>query len=143
MSQTTRPVFKEIRLFGRDKEPFVFEGALIGVSSSRGNEHSHVGRTQYAVRGVRCSACRWFSVEIYLRPDDSYVVHTVGDTIVPDERRLARVTATTSGYEVVEILTVRKPGAEPFITAQSARALAQASSVDDGIREAYVDRAVI
>lgn len=141
MSQTTRPVFKEVKLFGRDQAPFVFEGALIGASSSRGDEHSHAA--DYALRGSRCSACRWFSVDIYVRPDGSYVVHTVGDTVVPGERRFSRVSETTSGYEVVELLTVRKPGNEPFITAQSARALAQASSVDDGVRDAYVDRAVI
>lgn len=51
------------------------------------------------------------------------------------------MTFTPSAYELVEILTV-KNAPEPYIPLPSARALAQAASKDDDVREAYIDRAV-
>ena len=164
--QKTPTELQRIELIGRDGETFGFLGKPLGVGSSRQDDHRHdVARDRYAPRGVRCSACRWFEVAIYRRyvtegidletdpkrpriypvdpePGD-YVVHTIGASIVPGETRLSRITPTDSPFEVIELLTVRKRDDDPWIPAQSARALAHAAEFDDGLREAYVNRAVV
>lgn len=159
----TKPNLRSFELVGRDDAPFTFVGVRLGHGSSERDQHNH--ETDFAPRRVRCSACRWFEVAIYRRysltgvdletdPNrpqtypvepvaHDYVVHTVGVSIVPGETRLSRISVTESAFEVVELLTVRKSDEDAFITAQSARALAQASDLDDGVREAYVNRAVI
>jgi len=143
---------RTVRLAGRDGEEHIFTGYALGVATSRAEQHTH--STRYAAPGDKCSACRWFSVGIYRvfdEPETSdgrpkprgYVVQTVGESVVPGEQRLARVQETASAYEVLELLTVRRRNAEPFITPQSLRALAQAANLDDGVRDAYVNRAVV
>lgn len=167
--QKTPTDLQKIELVGRDGETFDFLGKPLGVGSSQQDDHRHdVARDRYAPRGVRCSACRWFEVAIYRRyvtegidlktdpkrpkiyqldspePGD-YVVHTIGASIVPGETRLSRITPTDSPFEVIELLTVRPRDGDqqPWIPAQSARALAHAAEFDDGLREAYVNRAVV
>lgn len=126
--------------------PHEFDGAVLGAASSESKLHrGHDPRT-HAPRGVKCSACRWLEVTVFAT-SHGYVVHTVGVSEVPGESDYDRVTATESAFEVVELLTVRRPGTngrpgETFVPPQYARALAQAASLDDGIREAYVNRAV-
>lgn len=163
MSKLSKLTYQDIELAGRDGETVRFTGVPIGRSSSHRTEHMHRG--PHAPRGTRCSACRWFELTIYRRvktlPEtdivyfpglefvDSaretydYVVHTVGESTMPGETRLSRVSTTASPFEVIEFLTVRKPHEEPFMTAQSARALAQAAELDEGLREAYINRAVV
>jgi hypothetical protein len=151
---TTTLAYETITIAGRNGRPFTFTGVQLGAGGSRRDEHGdHEDR--FARRGERCSACRWLAVAIYRRrradADDSassrftydYVVHTVGDTVVPGEKRFSRIGTTESPYEVVELLTVRKPGQDPYIAVQSSRALAQAANVDDGIRDSYINRAVV
>jgi hypothetical protein len=82
-------------------------------------------------------------VHIYVTAAGTYVVHTVGESVVPGETRLSRISPTPSAYEVIELLTVRRREQEPFIAAQSSRALAQAAELDDGLRDAYINRAVV
>lgn len=126
--------------------PHEFDGAVLGAASSESKLHrGHDPRT-YAPRGVKCSACRWLEVTVFATRT-GYVVHTVGVSEVPGEDDYDKVTATDSAFEVVELLTVRRPGGngrpgETFVPPQYARALAQAASLDDGVREAYVNRAV-
>lgn len=163
-SKTTGTALKPFRLRGRDRETLNFYGVKLGADSSEQDTHAdHAG--DYARKYEKCSACRWFEVAIYRRyvteevdletdpahprifeieptPGD-YVVHTVGGSIVPGEHRLSRISCSDSGFEVVELLTVRKSGGEPFIATQSSRALAQAAALDDGIRDAYINRAVV
>lgn len=91
---------------------------------------------------------RWFEVTIYADDDGEYVVHTVGRTELPDERDLGRVERTSSPYDVIELLTVRRTSARhghgdrrasaPYIPRASARALAQAAEFDDGLHDAYL-----
>lgn len=136
--------FHTIELVGRDGRTSRYAAALLGDASSRRDEHTHDReRDPYVPPGGRCSACRWFEVDIYRTDAGTYVVHTVGASVVPGERRRSRVTETTSAYEVIELLTVRPYGKEPFITAQSAGALAQAAELDDDVRDAYINRAVV
>lgn len=140
-----------VRLTGRNGEQHVFAGYALGVASSRAEQHTHT--TRYAAPGEKCSACRWFSVGIYRIFDEldpgkrpkprGYVVQTVGESVIPGEKRLARVEETPSAYVVVELLTVRRRGTEPFITSQSLRALAQAAQSDEDMRDAYINRAVV
>lgn len=124
-----------------------FNGTVLGSATSEDLQHNHKGPyvSSTPANGKRpsCSACRWFEVTLYDDEDaDEYVVHTVGRSILPDEIDYARVSRTTSAYEVVEILTVRQKGSV-FIAAPSLRALAQAAAIDDDMRDAYVNRAVV
>jgi hypothetical protein len=139
-------------------ETVEFHGHVLGNASSQQAGHrGHAGG--WAPKRVKCSACRWLEVTIYLRlrrsdnpvsdddePTYDYVVYTVGASNVPSEIDFIRLWQTTSAFEVVELLTVRRGqtdgSTETFIPPQHARALAQAASVDDDIREAYVNRAV-
>lgn len=165
MSQPKLAVdLKSFNLRGRDGETLDFEGVLLGRDSSEQDIHTD-HPDDYAKKYEKCSACRWFEVAIYRRyvtegsdletdparpriypidpePGD-YVVHTIGGSIVPGEHRLSRISITDSAFEIIEFLTVRKQGSEPFITAQSSRALAQAASKDEDLRDAYINRAVV
>lgn len=102
----------------------------------------------------RCSACRWFEIEIYRLHGQSaveagrgvYLVHKTGRSVVDSETSLHTLVYTNSPYEVIEILTVRKRGVnahQAFLPVPSARALALAAGYDADIREAYLDRAVV
>jgi len=138
-----------VELEGRNGSRHEFTGALLGSGSSRSEHHSD-HRGESAQRGTKCSACRWFEVAIYRREPNrhnrgvaDYVVHTVGNTTVHGERRLSRIKYTRSAFDVLELLTVRPVDRDPFIAAQSARALAQAAQLDEDIRDAYINRAVV
>lgn len=133
-------------LVGREGRRHEFSGIQLGASTSRTETHTDHS-SEYARRGEKCSACRWFEVAIYrryrLNADPDYVVQTVGASDVPGERRFSRVQYTVSPFSVIELLTVRPVDRDPFIAAQSALALAEAADLDDGIREAYINRAVV
>lgn len=152
-----QPIRQE--LIGREGRRHEFSGVKLGASTSRVETHTdHAG--EFAPRGVKCSACRWFEVGIYRRYTPQvtmrrgsttitepqvkdYVVQTVGASDVPGEKRFSRVQYTSSPFSVVELLVVRPVDREPFIAPQSALALAEAAEVDAGIREAYINRAVV
>lgn len=125
-------------------------GRLIGYGTSQSQRHrDHVdGGHSHASRGERCSACRWNEVRLFkLRhpttADELYLVHTLGVSVVPDEFTKCRTAWATGGYEVVELLTVRPRDGDVFLPGPAARALAAAAELDEGIRRAYVDRAVV
>jgi len=127
-----------------------FTGRVLGLASGQRSYHlPHRGG--FAAPGERCGACRWTEVTIYRgsaipgEVPDSYVVHTVGRSVVPGEVDLPKVVETASPYEVVEALTVRRQGprGEVFMPPQHLRALAAAAQWDDGIRDAYINRAVV
>lgn len=118
-------------LRGRDGEAFIFHGRHLGHGTSE-----QPGKN------------RWFEVDVYRRENvhdgvrvDDYVVHTRGMTAIEGERTLSRIEVTTSPYEIIELLTVIRERRQ-FLPRQSARALAQAAQWDDGVRDAYVNRAV-
>jgi hypothetical protein len=149
LSSQTALTYEDVRLEGRDGEPHSFTGVLLGRSTSRADHHAHPG--DFADRGEKCSACRWFEVALYRRRARTadapttydYVVHTVGGTVVPGESRRSRVSYTPSAYDVIEILTVRPRDGQPFIAQQSARVLALAAALDDDVHDAYVNRAIV
>lgn len=157
----TGPPVTDHTLDGRDGEIIMVRGRLLGFATSHREVHSHETRpnaagepTVFAVPGERCPACRWFEVRLFdveteLSPIGEpidrrgrYLVITAGMSVVPGEVIMRRSSWSDSGYEVVELLTQRR-GKHPYLPAPSARVLSQAAAWDSGIREAYVDRAVI
>jgi hypothetical protein len=146
-------------LLDRDETPLVIRGELLGFTSSRRDEHTHAG--PHVTGGDRCAACRWLEVRIFAvdaervpREDGGddvtswsevdaraeYLVLTYGMTTVPGEIVRRRAAWTDSEFEVVTFLTQRRDG-QSFIPLTSERALAQAASFDDRIRDAFVNRA--
>lgn len=133
-------------------------GRLIGTGSSQRAEHNHgissVGfenaEPGVSVRNTRCTACRWSEIYIFqvsegrgVPPGAVYCVYTLGPSLVRGENTRANVRWATSGFEVVELATVRRgERGGPFLPAAHARALAMAAAVDDDIANAYVNRAV-
>lgn len=129
-----------------DGTDYTFPGKLIGYSTSESANHRDHPTTDYAPQKVKCSACRWLEVELYIKysqDDDApiYVVVTRGPSMVPGETDYEKITFTESPWEIVEVLTVRKPRSAGgnFMPPQHARALAQAANVDARIKEVYLE----
>lgn len=151
---------------GDVSETVRFEGRIIGSASSEKDTHIGHPRTDWAPKHVKCSACRWLEATIYkrrivdpvmkidglaksdnLRCRYDYVIYTVGVSNVPGEIDFIRLHQTSSAFEVVELLTVRRYNritgkTDAFLPPQHAQALAQAASIDEDVSEAYVNRAV-
>jgi hypothetical protein len=126
---------------------FHFHGSLLGEASSQGDTHNHPD-TDYVQRGtdaagrkLKCAACRWHEIDVYRTDDGRYVLHTIGETIIPGEKVFEKVYFTPSAYELIELATVRAN--PPYLPRTSAQALAQAAALDAGIRDAYLNRAVV
>lgn len=132
-----------------------FKGSLLGETTSHQEQHfDHPG--EFARKGERCYACRWSEYKIFhvdeldtrtlvafgTRYDGRYLVASFGNTIVPGEEIFRRVSATNSPAEVVELLTTRKYGAPPVLTASAARLLARVSDIDKDLQEAWDNRVV-
>lgn len=87
-----------------------FRGTLLARASSQRAEHNEyaVHRDGHAQQFERCSACRWFEVELYRSddPEARWVAHTVGRTTVPGEDTRHRLRATSDPRRVVSFLTV-------------------------------------
>lgn len=114
---------------------------LLSHTSSCRSTHSH---SDGAPAAARCSACRWTEVSIYRTDEDrpAYFVETVGETVVPGERRLVQLERTTSAHWVVETLVTRRRDGEMFLTRAARQALAEAAAVDKSLDDAFVNRAV-
>lgn len=140
-----------------DGPPFRFVGQLLGNATSHMPEHNHpVPKTGTPANAVaRCSACRWFEVEIFRltlsaasetgmnHEAGSYLVHKMGMSSAQGEEQRNTLIFTDSPYEVVEILTVRGGNREPHLPMPSARVLSAAAVYDAGIKDAYINRAVV
>lgn len=129
----------------------VFTGQLVGMGTSQRENHTHHLDLNGPVTNTRCTACRWSEIYIFqvdsntrgVPPGAVYCVYTLGPSIIPGEHTRANVRWATSGFEVVEMATVRRgERGAPFLPAAHSRALAMASAVDDDIADAYVNRAV-
>jgi hypothetical protein len=119
------PPFEHVTLTQRDGESLSFEGQLLGAGTSK-------------VPGKQ----RWFEINIYRKRDGSYVVHTIGMSLIDGESPLVRIIMTTSAFEIISVLVVNHNN-KTYIPRQSDRALAQAAHWDDDIRDAYINRAVL
>lgn len=144
---THGPPIEDFALKGqlRNAPEITFTGRQLGHGSTHQPFHSGHPDMPFTRRGERCGACRWFEVYIYEVIDEKsrYLVYTVGRSTIPNEVDLVNAYWTNSAPEILEILTIRKEGSEPFLPAPSARALASAAGFDRGIKEAYFNRAVI
>lgn len=107
---------------------------------------------RYAAPGDRCSACRWFEVQIFevdAQADDNgtwisadnYLLLTHGASDVPGETSKRRTIWTNSPFRIVEELTQRR-GTQAFLPSTSAKVLSEAAAMDPDIADAYVNRAV-
>jgi hypothetical protein len=128
---------------------------MLGETDSHQDQHFHTG-TDFARKGERCYACRWSVYQIYEVHEldqrslvaygshyaGRYLVASFGMTIVPSEEIFRRLDATDSPAEVIELLTTRKYGQQPTITAAAARLLARVSDMDRDIQEAWDNRVV-
>lgn len=129
---------------GKDGDQRV-DGKLIGSADSSRTHHNHpgefVGEDPTTGRRGHCSTCRFTEVRIF-KTDMGYAVATMGHTIVPGEVTFSHLRYMKSPHEVIETLTTRNPGKEPYLSRSAARALAQAANEDQALENAYVDRAV-
>lgn len=130
---------------GEDGEPVRLEGAFLGMSSSHRYRHTaHEG--EFAPRGERCSACRWFEPRIFRETGgmERFLLHHTGVSGAPGETDRIRVEYALTATEVIEVLVTRRTLAggaqETFLTTPAARVLAQASGFDDELHEAYQNR---
>lgn len=106
---------------------------------------------RYAAPGDRCSACRWFEVQIFEVDSqetdgtwlsaDNYLLLTHGASDVPGETSKRRTIWTNSPFRLVEELTQRR-GTQAFLPSTSAKVLSEAAAMDPDIADAYVNRAV-
>jgi hypothetical protein len=119
-----------------------FNGRRIGSASSRENTHSHP-ENRKAVRGERCSACRWFEVRIYIderareqrdRNDGGYVLETVGRTVVDGEHDRFRTRLYHDPWLVIAKL-VKRVGDNTFLPTVAQIALEDAAVHDPALSE--------
>lgn len=117
-----------------------FNGRRIGAASSKEDTHSHP-EDRIAVRGERCSACRWFEVRIYLderaretrdRQDGGYVLETVGRTVVKGEHDRFRTRLYHDPWLVIAKL-VKRVGDNTFLPTVAQIALEEAAEHDPAL----------
>lgn len=130
-----------------------FNGLLLGVSSSHRNQHIDHAQGTYAARRESCKACRWSEIRLFREVNDSkqFLIHLIGQSIVPGEVMLSRAEWLNAASEVLEALTTRKapideghrirPGSV-YIAPTAARVLAQAANEDTDIRDVWENRTV-
>lgn len=121
-----------------DRERTVrFAGVMLGEATSRWRTHSGHSDT-YARRFSRCGACRWTEVRVYRTEAGSYVVETVGRSLVPDEVDLSRVTVSESAAGAVETLHTYDADEVRYITKTAREAALAAAALDDAFAEAFM-----
>lgn len=156
VAPSAEPSAQRFTVLDQSGDEITFTGDLLGTATTQRDEHTCANYPTYpARRGERCFACRWFEASIYRvrgwpagesRPfaaDTRFMVVTVGGTSVPGEVYFHRAMPTSSGFEVIELLTIRKTGAQPYMSMCASRALSQAAGLDELIRDAWVNRAVV
>lgn len=116
------------------KVEYEIEGRCIAEATTHRAQHVYLMHPegQFASRGERCPACRWFEVRIYALADDTWVVETVGQTVVPGEIVKRQVFFCDTPRRVVSCL-VQSRAETPddfFIPATSRRALDDAAEED-------------
>lgn len=120
------------------RNPLKVVGRFIGWSTSHSSRHTH--------DWAWCSACRWSDFRIFVPDSGGYVIHYTGISDKPGETTRLRYEEAVTAHEVVEILTTRRSRGdrrEVFLSAPAARLLAQAASLDEAVRDAFENRAVL
>jgi hypothetical protein len=115
------------------------QGMLLGYGTSQRQHHNHSSDENST---SPCSACRWFEVRIVRAVDtDEYIVSYRGCTTIPGEDLRETLHTTRSPHTVIEVLTQHRND-HTFIPRTSRLALSEAAAYDDGIEQAWIDRAV-
>ena len=125
-------------LLSTAQPPRTVVGRFIGWSTSHSSRHTH--------EWAWCSACRWSDFRIFAPDSGGYVIHYTGISDKPGETTRYRYEDAVTAHEVVEILTTRRRREgrrEVFLSAPAARLLSQAASLDDAMRDAFENRAVL
>lgn len=121
-----------------------FTGELIGEGTSHRASHLHPA-SQPPAPGVRCSGCRWTETRIFFsETDDSYIVQTIGRSVLEGEEDKIKATWAEQARNVIEALllppprhVVRAGGTTARELPQpSLQALAQAAENDGDIADA-------
>lgn len=87
-----------------------FTGVLLGRGTSRRDSHLDHRPGSFPRKGQRCSGCRWTETRILWSVDDeTYVVSTVGRSIVPGEVDRSKVAWAKDPNDVVDTLLVPPP----------------------------------
>lgn len=121
-----------------DRERTVrFTGVLLGEATSRWERHTD-HELPYAPRFERCGACRWTEVRVYRTEAGSYVIETVGRSLVPDEVDLSRVTVAESAAGAVETLHTYDQDEVRYITKTAREAALAAAAQDEKFAEAFM-----
>jgi hypothetical protein len=131
-----------------------FTGKLLGRGTTETTDHRGHREDTFAQRGQRCSACRWFTCEVYelTTGDGRYLVYTRGETRVPGEDVIPRVTFSSNALGVMQILIQKQPlsrpnphdrdtwtWSRPRLSRSARAALEQASIYDMEIRSTLAD----
>lgn len=126
----------------QDGQRITITGQFLGMGSSHRPRHKG-HRDGWAPQGVHCSTCRWTEVRLFRADGGPFYIVNCGASDVPDERDLIKFTAVSSPFEVVENLTTTdRRTQEPTLTFPARRALSQAASKDDDMRDAYINSPV-
>ena len=96
------------------------------------------------VRGARCAAChwkpRWLEYRVYRTRAGSYVLETVGQTVLPSEVVRSRARVLHSAQDLVETLHSRDDDGTKYITYAARDVLDAAMEHDDAIADAWEAR---
>lgn len=127
----------------RDGVEHRIDGMFLGMGSSHRPNHKGHPATQFAPRRVHCSTCRWTELRLFKGRDGMLYVVNCGASDVPGERDLIRVSAVRAPFELIESLTTTDRQTDRTVLPMPARrALAQAASHNDLIRDAYINSPV-
>lgn len=121
-----------------DRERLVrFTGELLGEATSRWANHAdHL--ESFAPRFTRCGACRWTEVRVYRTEAGSYVIETVGRSLLPDEVDLSRCTVAESAVGAVETLHTYDQDEVRYITKTAREAAVAAAARDEEFERAFM-----
>lgn len=121
-----------------------FTGELIGSGTSHRDSHLHPP-TDAPPPGKRCSGCRWTETRIFFsETDDSYIVQTIGRSILEGEENKVKATWADEARNVIEALLLPPPrhvtragdSRQMELPQPSLQALLQAAENDRDVAEA-------
>lgn len=121
-----------------------FTGELIGEGTSHRDSHLHPP-TAAPPPGRRCSGCRWTETRVFFsHSDDSYIVQTIGRSVLEGEEDKVKATWAEEAGNVIEALLLPPPrhvaraGGSPQLELPqpSLQALVQAADNDADVADA-------
>lgn len=120
-----------------DKE-LVFEGDFLGVASARQDRHNHAG--DFAQKGRRCPACRWYEPRIFkIKDTGKYLLYTLGCSEVPGEIDVPRYRYAVDAFEAVfNMATHDSEKSTRFLTTPARMMFLMAAEHDPAIADALI-----